>query len=73
MTHQRTGPGVREAAELVSADVQRAEGLQTVQDGGGQLRQAVVGHVQLLQLTQTDPVRTCSRTPAVRSEMTTAL
>lgn len=62
VTHQRTGPGVGEAAEFVFADVERAEGLQTVQDGGRQLRQDVIGHVQLLQLTEADPVSACGRT-----------
>lgn len=64
VTHQRTGPGIREAGEFVSVDIETAEGLQAVQYGGGKICQAVIGHVQLLQLTQADPVSACSRKTA---------
>lgn len=56
--YQWTGPGVRDAAQPVPAHLEDTQRLQTVHDGCGQAAQTVVGQVQLLQLTQADPVGT---------------
>lgn len=58
LAYQWTGPGVRDTAQPVPAHVQDAQRLQTVHDGRGQAGQAVIRHIQLLQLTEADPVRT---------------
>lgn len=58
VAYQRTGPGVGEAAQPVPAHVEDTQRLQTVHDGGGQTAQAVIRHVQLLQLPEADPVCT---------------
>lgn len=55
-TNQRAGPGVREHLQIVPGDVQTTEGLEGMKENGGELRQLVVGQVQLLQLPQADPV-----------------
>ncbi len=56
VSYQWTGPGVGEAAQLVPAHVEDAQGFQTVHDCRGQTGQTVIRHIQLLQLTQADPV-----------------
>lgn len=57
--YQRTRPGVGEAAQPVPTHVENAQAFQAVHDGRGQAGQDVIGHVQLLQLTKTDPVGRC--------------
>lgn len=56
VAYQWTGPGVRDTAQPVPAHVEDTQSLQTVHDGRGQTGQAVVGHIQLLQLPEADPV-----------------
>lgn len=55
-SHQWTGPGVREAAQSVPAHIEDTQGFQTVHDGWRQTAQAVIRHIQLLQLTEANPV-----------------
>lgn len=54
--YQWTGPGVRDTVQPVPAHAEDAQGLEAVHDGRGQTAQAVIRHIQLLQLTQADPV-----------------
>jgi len=56
VSHQRTDPGFREAAQFVPAHIEQDQGLQTVQDCCGQAAETIIRHIQLLQLTQTNPV-----------------
>lgn len=56
VSYQWTSPGVREGAQLVTAHIEEAQGLQTVHDCRGQTGQTVIRHIQFLQLTKTDPV-----------------
>lgn len=56
LSYQRAGPGVGERAQFVPAHIEEAQGFQTVHDCRGQTGQTVIGHVQLLQLTEADPV-----------------
>jgi hypothetical protein len=56
--YQRAGPWVREAGESVPADFEGSERFERVKNSRGKTGQTVVRHIQLLQLTQTDPVST---------------
>lgn len=56
VSYQWTCPGVREAAQSVPAHIEDAQGFQTVHDCRGEAGQTVIRHIQLLQLTKTDPV-----------------
>lgn len=58
VAYQWTGPGVGDTAQPVPAHVEHTQRLQTVHDGRGQTGQAVLRHIQLLQLTEADPVCT---------------
>lgn len=41
-THQRAGPGIGKALQIVSGDIQIAEGLEGVHEDGGELSQPIV-------------------------------
>lgn len=56
--YQWTGPGVRDTAQPVPAHGEDTQRLQTVHDGRGQTGEGVIRHIQLLQLTEADPVCT---------------
>lgn len=59
MSDQWTGPGVREAAQFVLANVEGTQGFQPVHEALREGAQTIVREVQLLQLTEADPVGTC--------------
>lgn len=59
ISYQWTSPGVRKGAQLVPAHVEEAQGFKTVHDCSGQTCQTVIRHIQLLQLTETNPVSIC--------------